>query len=889
MPRTAFLRQTPRELIYESLAKSLRIADGKPVCPSCGARGSAGVTALDDPLYTRSWFFCRTCGAAGDEVRLASACWGVPLMAAAARLHHCINGDYPRKEQLDGYLAESTARDRIAKFWSDAVATRTVLDDEVFSLIERAGLQARLPDEKAAKRYHRLFGVCDKQDLVELYTGSRRPLPGRGWRKLLVFPFWDLPGRIAGFEIRGRELREQDRVTLAAPLPRRARASAAGRDLGVYLPGSLLRALTPKTPLLLLPDVMAAARQHAVAISAGLDAAPVGAFLVDNPDGTHGDGSVTRTLSSLVEHQPVLWQPSLSAAAVALAKRASCLLSETPLPISRPDPEHPRKECWRAWQNATTWEQALERFVAKNPTPVVAATFAQLPAYGLCVEEAASRLAEPDKVYAAIAARPVSDTVQVTYRDGPRRVRRVDESHYSLIERDDQTRLLADFVVDLSEVYLDDQGATRVVRGTLHTKGLRIPFTEKIRGGRSESLFAALQRRAKSEGQKLYCTRAGRPALLQIAAATSSPRYTRARNRVGWDGGRTSFFAPHATLTPWGVTHPTLFAATRTPLPAAVLSHNRRPVGRRGVELLIADAREGGVLIPVLFAAVAGVCAEMVGEDSAPLFVGGRLAREALDCCGVTTIRPLSRRDTPIPGNPHMWPAAYPVPATRVRPLAVYRDQTRFQRGMLGELHGPAIAAAAMLEEQPLMTSPIAGLGGDTPDPRRQEAAGAFLNSLLAHLVSRRGRINRRDSESYFRGVWRALLTFAERIVSGAARTLRWRCPVWTPDAACVFDAVVVAVNHDLLAASSGPLPSVARAARHCVVVSRERLDEVAAAVGGRPDFAKIARSLKQCGVLHDNGNAGLLVDRSAWERRTKILSHMFQSAGVYRCSPRLP
>lgn len=91
-------------------------------------------------------------------------------------------------------------------------------------------------DDRWAERLGRFVGVCHKSEIERVFRPNFRGHPnsgkfqifvGKGWADVLVIPFYDLPGRIQGFWMGGREGNQ-----LFAPAPGRSRELAAETGLG---------------------------------------------------------------------------------------------------------------------------------------------------------------------------------------------------------------------------------------------------------------------------------------------------------------------------------------------------------------------------------------------------------------------------------------------------------------------------------------------------------------------------------------------------------------------------------------------------------------------------------------------------------------------------------
>lgn len=198
-------------------------------CPLCNGDQ---LTLLDDHVLGGTWSNCRACNFAGDLVELAAAVWEIEVPAAISKLDGLGQfSDLITDDDVVAYMRDHVNyRKRLSTFWDAArLAPMQHATPSVRLLLRKFGLLDASNSPTWPERAGRFIGSSTSKAVEELFSplsyddqlranhdgkssvrrgggpGKRRMFVGHGWQDVLVVPYFDLPGRICGFLIVGRE------------------------------------------------------------------------------------------------------------------------------------------------------------------------------------------------------------------------------------------------------------------------------------------------------------------------------------------------------------------------------------------------------------------------------------------------------------------------------------------------------------------------------------------------------------------------------------------------------------------------------------------------------------------------------------------------------------
>lgn len=246
------------------------------LCPCCT---HVSLTVFHDLMCGGQWYACTACQFAGDSLELTAAARQLSHGDSFAYLQAEIRG----LEHLDSDVSVSERdhenyagrRAQIRDFWYASQRPGPIHDtDRGEALLKRFGLNDRCRSERWRHRGGQLIGFSAKEDFEALIlpqtllrrqehgrrTAGASFFKGRGWGPLLVVPCWDMPGRIHGFWLIGRDGGPGDRKyrQIATPL---SSIAASRHTAGVaFLPAAL--AQPEGATILAHPDFDRALKLH---------------------------------------------------------------------------------------------------------------------------------------------------------------------------------------------------------------------------------------------------------------------------------------------------------------------------------------------------------------------------------------------------------------------------------------------------------------------------------------------------------------------------------------------------------------------------------------------------------------------------------------------------
>ena len=215
-------------------------------CPICH---ESRLHVYRDEIEGGEWVRCRgPCGFdAGDVIELASAAWGLSVEAAVLKLGSDLSlpADVLTPDTIETYLEHHVrARRRVNEFWRSA-QQKPISDPTpaVRMLLGKLGVGSdQLISPFWPARAGQFLGAASRRAIEDLYhpgsyalqerrtqsksktvrrgsgAGRSRIFQGVGWSDMLVLASYDLPGRICGFWLLGRELNAEAGDILFRPV-----------------------------------------------------------------------------------------------------------------------------------------------------------------------------------------------------------------------------------------------------------------------------------------------------------------------------------------------------------------------------------------------------------------------------------------------------------------------------------------------------------------------------------------------------------------------------------------------------------------------------------------------------------------------------------------------
>lgn len=197
-------------------------------CPLC-RKGKLRI--YRDYLLNGEWLYCHSCRFAGDTIQFAARVWDLPVEEAVERLRRddllpCGTDE----DTIECYLDQVVGlRERLRKFQTDSFERLT--HDKtggLYRLLRKFRVE-RLVSEPRWQKFDNILWGATREEVEDLFhplsyedqprknrngkdstrrgsgPGRSRIFKGKGWKDVLLVPHSDLPGRVCGLTIIGRE------------------------------------------------------------------------------------------------------------------------------------------------------------------------------------------------------------------------------------------------------------------------------------------------------------------------------------------------------------------------------------------------------------------------------------------------------------------------------------------------------------------------------------------------------------------------------------------------------------------------------------------------------------------------------------------------------------
>lgn len=157
-----------------------------------------------------NWCYCVDCAWAGSLLELASKVWQIPVEAAATRLAQAGAAPVRSPDEVAKLLRTGIAgaRSRFAALWERARGQLPTRDSNCLMVLRDLRLLTTGADHKSAFHPIQMIGSTGTRELTEVLGITKRTcftaFGSMRDRPLVLMPYWDAPGRLCGFALRGR-------------------------------------------------------------------------------------------------------------------------------------------------------------------------------------------------------------------------------------------------------------------------------------------------------------------------------------------------------------------------------------------------------------------------------------------------------------------------------------------------------------------------------------------------------------------------------------------------------------------------------------------------------------------------------------------------------------
>lgn len=202
-------------------------------CPICRRLGTTGNSPSRSSIFHHftlggQWHRCTGCGHRGDSLSLAARTWGLDLAGAISRCRRLdlLPAAKATTERINNYHTGLKLEQAVRNVWTEA-CSGGLYQTSGQRLARLSGWRASANVDWRAHGMDRLVGCmpalrieemlgdtpgaprgrsCFRQGDVVVDPTVGRIFRGSGWQSALVVPFYDLPDRLVGFHLRGRNL-----------------------------------------------------------------------------------------------------------------------------------------------------------------------------------------------------------------------------------------------------------------------------------------------------------------------------------------------------------------------------------------------------------------------------------------------------------------------------------------------------------------------------------------------------------------------------------------------------------------------------------------------------------------------------------------------------------
>jgi hypothetical protein len=334
-------------------------------CPFCG---ETALYAYDDMAREDVWFNCDGCSAYGNIITFAAQIWKIDPAAALDRFvaEKLCARNIGAEDYVTNSVKQALRLQRANELWAEAENQLWSVGSEAIGhKLRDFGISRDIPCTG-------LVGAAEEVQLAAVYSSVSRAYPRhmRDGEPVLVFPYYDLPGRLSGFLLAKYSLEFDAKRTFLPLSP----AGCVRPDAGYYL---LKTALLPPHPTIknahfVVDDPIWALKAQTTQIRHGLPLLPISASYAGLEAASLG-----ATWNSLPNSKRFFYAENITAELISQA--AGCRGYVCPAPpeyiVQAAMPARTLKRLAKICKYATTWQSALAE-VFNNLNPIAAQAFA---------------------------------------------------------------------------------------------------------------------------------------------------------------------------------------------------------------------------------------------------------------------------------------------------------------------------------------------------------------------------------------------------------------------------------------------------------------------------------------------------------------------------------
>lgn len=639
---------------------------------------------FQDEAAGGQWHSCRDCGVYGDMIELAARVWKISPMDATTKLAGC-GCEFPAEQMTVDGLQQHVQypivrRLCMTKFWEKAQETKRT--QPATTLLVKLGLRSNLGATREKSGPKQLWGLMHQKTVIdalhmdpleaartgELTKYRRRPqntiacrlFKGQRWDDVMVIPYYDIPHRLCGFMMIGRDGNPAT-DHIYRNIPHRTKN---GGDGGLaFHPDTLTPSVDWEGCVFAFQDVLAALKIQLKNFQVTTTPVPVVHWCDDDKS------PPTHCWKMFSGRQIIFWAPEINAKLLAQAIKVNGKLAVVgPRNSARPSMynfllRNSAHDTLRNMQrNALPWSVALEQELVPMDDLAIDALFLNMKALKIDIEMVIGRLSTDaqDQVRRAIGANMPQKVVTVdNYR-----ITETPDGWYATNKLGSE--LICDAIVRIDHIVRYERRELTYYRGRILYRNQEFPFysrKDKIVRGPINWLQDQLIK--NKQGLLKYNPR-WEKRLLAIAAQCHEAEFVKGVDLVGWSPEDSMFVLPSGSITDEGKFIPTTCKVMDDQLPGLKLG---KPQVLSPVQIyeLTADEDNVATCLATFGAVVANVLAPAMGQATSGIAWAGAQINE-----GLSLARRLGCNESfnPDDEGAHNWPV---TPGGKVRNAVAFR------------------------------------------------------------------------------------------------------------------------------------------------------------------------------------------------------------------------
>lgn len=612
---------------------------------------------LDDPISKGAWFHCQHCRRSGDLIHLAAQVWNVSEESVIVKLSKLGFPVEDTDDAVQRYLARSNNIKRFQEFWEQARQNLIHGNTTVAGLVHDLKLTCGIAQERWNAGPGQMLGAAHRQQVEHTYhqrafvghnKSQRRVFKGSNWEDVMVLPYWQLPGKPAGFLFLGRNGNlEKDCVFRSSLSSLTPCVPRFGQEAGLMLhPQCQMVAAKYNRHVVAIGDPFLAMRMQARNFEASTRPLPLAVYQAQNPNTMHR-AQTRYAWRQFIGIKPVIWMPRYDRLAIEQA-----IVSGARLSMVRPEDDSeeglwryitklsPQDLMQRIIRYSKPWYKALTRVVAEQDSGTIEDLFYHLELDSLQPGRVLNRCDSKIREYfkgladtkAVRRAMPVSASANVVETDD-----NCWSMEYPKNASNKREVLISDAVIRINDVIHHKATGHTWYRGEILQDGDSIPFCDS-EANIEKNTWTWLKNLLTSEGRGLRGSPRFSKEMLPAARQFHTPNYGYGVDSVGWDARKARMLLPNYYFTSDGEVER---YESLLPLPDTPAQNIAEPVPLTPAELdfTLEDPDMAGPLWACFIAAMANILSPIYRQGTCGIGLvgpGAELAgqgiAEALGC-----------------------------------------------------------------------------------------------------------------------------------------------------------------------------------------------------------------------------------------------------------------